>query len=231
MEEDLLNTNSIVFVKDDELLEEFNRRFDEVGLKRAVPLLVESKWYDTISKLYIYCLENNFDYVTCYSRFAYPRKNIIDKYNKEFRTFEDEDWGIISYSRTGDISGWYPGNAWDFIKQKGAREISHNIKSINSEYNEYFTIIEANSFGFDAFTVKLDAFPLFLNQISFNQNSPGCALANKQYDGFIKTYHTKDLYFCHYENNKWTYPEYYNRDRTGYIGDPTTNPPEGFEYL
>lgn len=229
---DLLNYNSIIFVSGGERLEEINRIFDKCHLRLPIPFIKEKNWYDTLSKVYVNALENGLEFVTCFSMNAYPRLDIIEKFNNEFKDFDDE-WGIISWSRTGDISGWYPGDIKNFNNERRKVDVSKNIITRVKPYNNNLIIIPHFSFGFDAFSIQTDSFPLFLDRINSFQHNPDLALANDDYQGFVKTYHTKDLYFCHYDfrSKKWQYPLTYNENRLGFCGNSTTTPPEGFSIL
>ena len=227
---DLLNKNTFIFVDTDENIDDINLLYEKVGLSLPVPFIKEKQWYDTLCKIYMHAIENGLEHVTCFTKNAYPRPDVIEKFNNEFKDFND-DWGIISWSRIGDISGWYPGNIKIFLNERKCVDISKNIVSTTKKYNEYLNIIPHYSLGFDAFSINTESFPLFLDRLNYFNDYPACALANDDYQGYIKTYHTKDLYFCNRTDGKWIYPLTYNENRSGFTGNPRNNPPEGFSIL
>lgn len=228
---DLLNTNTLILVEETESLDEINNIYEKVGLALPTPFLLEKNWYDTFAKVYIHVLENNLEYVTCFTTFAYPRKDIIEKFNNEFKDF-DMEWGIISWSRTGEISGWHPGEIKTFINEKNCAQIAKNIISKSTKVNDYLINIPYYSFGIDAFSITTESFPLFLDRVNFYKDYPSCALADADYNEYVKSYHTKDLYFANYNrlNRNWEYPSNYNLDRSGYMMK-TKVAPEGFSII
>lgn len=228
--ENYLNTNSIVIVRKGEDPKRVFQWFEEVGLTKPVMFeFKENSTYDNLSALYEYCLTEEMSYVTVYNVNARPRFDVVEKY--ESLTDMPTDWDIISWSRRGDLSGWYPGDLGTMWNQRSHDQICQRIQTMDRDYKDNFIIIPAYSFGDNAFTIKTDAFPLFLDMVAVYHNNIDIALANDIYDGFLNTYHTKDLLFCEFRTDeKWYYPLKYNEGyRYGFLNNSgTTEPPQGF---
>jgi hypothetical protein len=181
----------------------------------------------------------NLPYIVVYEDDAYPRKDVIHKFNLLVNELDsiDPNWGMLSIGRSGEISGW-DGNTQDFWIKYKTDEDRNCLKSKVVDMGNFLSIPK-NSNGSHSYIVRNWCYNEWLYSLTRNRYSD-IAMAQCNFTK-NKVYWTKELLFTTKQiDNKcmtnlfvdevsFIYPYNYNKDYSG-AAHISTEPPKGFVF-
>lgn len=179
-------------------------------------------------------------YVIVFEDDAYPRQDVIEKFNEVIRILDDydPDWGMLSLGRNGELSFWDkpPELFWTLSKRNFELRSKSKVKIINN----YLINIPKNPNGSHAYVIKKNCYNEWLHSLCLNKFADiamgSCNFHNN------RIYWTKELLFVQKQIDKncmtqlgkinkdthlFIYPDNYNKDYTG-IAEIFNEPPNGF---
>lgn len=182
-------------------------------------------------------------YTVVFEDDAYPRKDVIDKFNVLLKELDsiDPNWGMMNLGRSGEISFWDKDTElfWAFNRTDSVR---NSYKSRVKLVGNGFISIPKNSNGSHAYVIKKECYNEWLHSLALNKYSD-IAMGQKNFTKH-KVYWTKEMLFTtkQIDNNCMTslgssapnkrmnlfiYPYNYNKNYMG-VASIFKEPPKGF---
>ena len=181
----------------------------------------------------------NLPYLVVYEDDAYPRLDVIEKFNSIISELNsiDPNWGMLATGRSGETSCWNNNPELFWVTYKTDKE-RNSLKSNTIQIGKNFLSIPRNSNGSHAYIVRNWCYNEWMYSLLHNKYSD---IAMAQCN-FIKNkvYWTKELLFTTKQidskcmtnlkgmnKSAFIYPYNYNKDFSG-VAHITYTPPVGF---
>lgn len=183
----------------------------------------------------------NFPYIVIYEDDAYPRKNVIEKFNDILNDLNNHhiSWNMLSLGRNGEFSGHIGDPELFWVKYKTTKKrnsLHSNAKNVTDKIID----IPRNPNGSHAYIVKRECFNEWLYILTYGKFVDICMGSSNFTKNRILW--TKELLFCqkqidnnsmtvtnsNLQNPKFIYPYNYNRDFSG-VCNIFNDPPIGFD--
>ncbi len=182
----------------------------------------------------------NLPYIVVYEDDAYPRRDVIEKFNDILNDLNDHhiSWNMLSLGRNGEVSGYSQPIETFWSKYKTNKE-RNNLPSNVRYVTDKIIDIPRNPNGSHAYIVKKECFNEWLYILTYGKFADICMGSLNFTKNRILW--TKELLFCqkqidnncmtnisNFQNHKFIYPYNYNKDFSG-VCNVFDDPPNGFD--
>lgn len=110
----------------------------------------------------------NLPYMVIYEDDAYPRPDVISKFNEIMDELENINWQVLVLGRNGEFSG-FDGKSEDFWRLYKTAEERNSLKSIAQDVTLRTIDIPRNPNGSHAYIIKRQAYNEWLNILTSHQ--------------------------------------------------------------